>query len=45
MLATGRLSSDTGELSRLEAECVLGFEYSGITQQGQRVNYICFTGK
>lgn len=37
MLATGKLSADVVAESRLEQECVLGFEFSGITQSGRRV--------
>ncbi|XP_052871592.1 fatty acid synthase-like, partial [Anopheles cruzii] len=37
MLATGRLTLDTSFTSRLEQECVLGFEYSGVTTTGKRV--------
>ncbi|XP_052871653.1 fatty acid synthase-like, partial [Anopheles cruzii] len=31
MLATGRLSIETFSTNRLEQECILGFEYSGVT--------------
>jgi fatty acid synthase len=37
MLATGKLSADVIAESRLEHECVLGFEFSGITRGGRRV--------
>lgn len=37
MLATGKLSADVIAENRLEHECVLGFEFSGITQSGRRV--------
>jgi fatty acid synthase len=37
MLATGKLSADVVAESRLEHECVLGFEFSGVTTSGRRV--------
>jgi fatty acid synthase len=37
MLATGKLSADVVAESRLEHECVLGFEFSGVTASGRRV--------
>jgi fatty acid synthase len=37
MLATGKLSADVVAESRLEHECVLGFEFSGVSQTGRRV--------
>ena len=37
MLATGKLTADVVADNRLEHECVLGFEFSGITKTGQRV--------
>ncbi|XP_039450932.1 fatty acid synthase-like [Culex pipiens pallens] len=37
MLSTGRLAIESSFLSRLELECVLGFEYSGVTVDGRRV--------
>lgn len=37
MLATGRLSSEIFDLSRVDKECMLGLEYTGTTLQGQRV--------
>ncbi|XP_055614202.1 fatty acid synthase-like, partial [Uranotaenia lowii] len=38
MLATGKLSIDSLSLNRLELECVLGFEFSGISAvDGRRV--------
>ncbi|XP_058064687.1 fatty acid synthase-like, partial [Anopheles bellator] len=37
MLATGRLSIETFSTNRLDQECVLGFEYSGVTTTGKRV--------
>ncbi|CAO1403431.1 unnamed protein product [Diamesa serratosioi] len=37
MLATGKLTADVVADNRLEHECVLGFEFSGITKSGKRV--------
>lgn len=37
MLATGKLSADVFAETRLEHECVLGMEYSGVTTNGRRV--------
>lgn len=37
MLATGKLSADVFAENRMEHECVLGIEYSGVTVQGRRV--------
>uniref|UniRef100_A0A182Y5H6 Fatty acid synthase n=1 Tax=Anopheles stephensi TaxID=30069 RepID=A0A182Y5H6_ANOST len=36
MLATGRLTVETFCTDRLQQECVLGFEYSGVTATGKR---------
>ncbi|XP_053692477.1 fatty acid synthase-like [Sabethes cyaneus] len=37
MLATGRLSADAFQVDRLEQECLLGNEYSGVSVRGRRV--------
>lgn len=37
MLATGRLSVEVFGSSRLDQECILGFEYSGLNKKGERV--------
>lgn len=37
MLATGRLSAEVIGTNRLDQECVLGFEYSGINKKKERV--------
>lgn len=37
MLATGKLSADVFAENRMEHECVLGIEYSGVTKSGRRV--------
>lgn len=37
MLATGRLTVDVLGNSRLEQECVLGLEFSGVNESGERV--------
>ena len=37
MLATGKLNADVIGDNRLEHECVLGFEFSGVTKTGKRV--------
>lgn len=37
MLATGRLSAEVIGTNRLDQECILGFEYSGINKKKDRV--------
>ncbi|XP_053662286.1 fatty acid synthase-like [Anopheles marshallii] len=37
MIATGRLTIETFCTNRLQQECILGFEYSGVTATGKRV--------
>lgn len=37
MLATGRLAVEVFGSNRLDQECVLGFEFSGVNQNGRRV--------
>jgi len=37
MIATGKLPIETLELGRLQQDCVLGFEFSGITNNNERV--------
>ncbi|XP_062542362.1 fatty acid synthase-like [Armigeres subalbatus] len=37
MIATSRLSSDVLHVNRLEQECLLGNEYSGVSVRGRRV--------
>lgn len=37
MLATGRLAVDVVASTRLEQECVLGFEFAGVNEKGERV--------
>ena len=37
MLATGKISAEIFVETRLEHECILGIEYSGVTKEGQRV--------
>lgn len=37
MLATGRLSVEVFGSSRLDQECILGFEFSGLNKNGERV--------
>lgn len=37
MLATGRLSAEVFGTSRIQQECILGFEYSGVNKRGERV--------
>ncbi|XP_070493817.1 fatty acid synthase-like [Chironomus tepperi] len=37
MLATGKISADVFVESRIEQDCVLGFEYSGIDRKNKRV--------
>uniref|UniRef100_A0A182P667 Fatty acid synthase n=1 Tax=Anopheles epiroticus TaxID=199890 RepID=A0A182P667_9DIPT len=44
MIATGRLTVETFCTDRLQQECVLGFEYSGVTTTGKRVMGIISAG-
>uniref|UniRef100_A0A182XBL3 Fatty acid synthase n=1 Tax=Anopheles quadriannulatus TaxID=34691 RepID=A0A182XBL3_ANOQN len=44
MFATGKLSSDFANLSRVEQQCELGFEYSGIGETGRRIMGMVTTG-
>ncbi|XP_050076401.1 fatty acid synthase-like [Anopheles maculipalpis] len=44
MIATGRLTLETFCTDRMEQECVLGFEYSGVTATGKRVMGIIQAG-
>lgn len=37
MLATGRLSAEVFGTSRIDQECILGFEFAGINKSGERV--------
>lgn len=37
MLATGRLSAEVIGTNRLDQECILGFEFSGVNKKGERV--------
>lgn len=37
MISTGRLTSDIFDLNRIDEECILGLEYSGVTDMGKRV--------
>lgn len=37
MMATGRLPLEVHSSSRLEQQCVLGLEYSGVTPDGERI--------
>ncbi|XP_049277914.1 fatty acid synthase-like [Anopheles funestus] len=44
MVATGRLTIETFCTDRLQQECILGFEYSGVTASGKRVMGIINAG-
>lgn len=44
MFASGKLTADFANLSRLEQQCDLGFEYSGITESGRRLMGMLTTG-
>lgn len=44
MLASGKLSAEVLDSGRLDQECVLGFEYSGITESGRRVMGMIISG-
>ncbi|XP_040165772.1 fatty acid synthase-like [Anopheles arabiensis] len=44
MIATGRLTVETFCTDRLQQECILGFEYSGVTTTGKRVMGIIGAG-
>lgn len=37
MLATGRLAVEVFGTNRLQQECILGFEFAGVNQSGERV--------
>lgn len=37
MLATGRLSAEVFGTSRIDQECILGFEFAGVNKKGERV--------
>lgn len=37
MLATGRLSAEVFGTSRIDQECILGFEFAGVNKRNQRV--------
>ena len=37
MLATGKVSAEMFSETRLDLECILGLEYSGVTESGRRV--------
>lgn len=37
MLATGRLSAEVFGTSRIDQECILGFEFAGVNKSGERV--------
>jgi fatty acid synthase, animal type len=43
MLATGKISAEVFNLNRMEHECVLGIEYSGVTTKGRRVMGMTFS--
>lgn len=44
MLATGRLSMEVFGTNRLDQECILGFEFAGVTQRGERVMGLIISG-
>ena len=44
MLATGRLAIEVFGSSRLDQECVLGFEFAGVNQNGKRMMGIVSSG-
>lgn len=44
MFASGKLSADFANLSRIEQQCELGFEYSGVGKNGRRVMGMVTTG-
>lgn len=44
MMATGRLPLEAHSANRLEQQCVLGFEYSGVTPKGERLMGMVGTG-
>lgn len=44
MIATGKLAVEVFGSGRLDQECVLGFEYSGINHNGQRVMGMVISG-
>ncbi|XP_053693616.1 fatty acid synthase [Sabethes cyaneus] len=44
MFASGKLSADFANLTRIEQQCELGFEYSGIGETGRRIMGMVTTG-
>ncbi|KAG5679912.1 hypothetical protein PVAND_009448 [Polypedilum vanderplanki] len=44
MMATGKINAETFVEHRLQCECVLGFEYSGVTREGRRVMGLITSG-
>ncbi|CAO1315088.1 unnamed protein product [Diamesa serratosioi] len=44
MLATGKLNTEVFGSTRLDQLCVLGFEYSGVTNQGKRILGLALSG-
>lgn len=44
MLASGKLAVEVLDSNRLDQECVLGFEYAGISETGRRVMGMIISG-
>lgn len=44
MLATGKLASNVSETGKIDPQCVLGMEFSGVTRANQRVMGIAKSG-
>ncbi|XP_063702664.1 fatty acid synthase-like [Culicoides brevitarsis] len=44
MLASGKLNAEVLDSGRLDQECVLGFEYSGIAESGRRIMGMVISG-
>lgn len=44
MLSSGKLTAEVFGSGRLDQECVLGFEYSGVTEKGRRVMGMVISG-
>jgi fatty acid synthase, animal type len=44
MLASGKLSAEVFGSGRLDQECVLGFEYAGVSERGRRVMGMVISG-
>lgn len=44
MLASGKLQAEVLDSGRLDQECILGFEYSGVSENGRRIMGMIISG-